>query len=63
MLNYGHQARLRVGYKVRLIPVEKNSYLCKRTCSGVYYRYNTLKKAYEFHLTGWVKTDLMGMWK
>ncbi len=25
------------------------------TVQGVYYRYNTLKKADEYHLTGWVR--------
>jgi len=27
----------------------------KGRVQGVYYRYNTLKKADEFHLTGWVR--------
>jgi acylphosphatase len=30
------------------------------TVQGVYYRYNTLKKAEEYHLTGWVKNRADG---
>jgi acylphosphatase len=32
----------------------------KGTVQGVYYRYNTLKKAEEYHLTGWVRNKADG---
>ena len=34
--------------------------LVKGTVQGVYYRYNTLKKAEEYHLTGWVRNRADG---
>jgi len=32
----------------------------KGTVQGVYYRYNALKKAEEYHLTGWVRNRANG---
>jgi acylphosphatase len=32
----------------------------KGTFQGVYYRYNALKKAEEYHLTGWVRNKADG---
>jgi acylphosphatase len=32
----------------------------KGTVQGVYYRYNALKKAEEYHLTGWVRNRADG---
>jgi acylphosphatase len=34
--------------------------LAKGAVQGVYYRYNTLKKAEEYHLTGWVRNKVDG---
>ena len=34
--------------------------LVKGTVQGVYYRYNTLIKAGEYHLTGWVRNRTDG---
>jgi acylphosphatase len=34
--------------------------LVKGTVQGVYYRYNALKKAEEYHLTGWARNKADG---
>ena len=34
--------------------------LIKGKVQGVYYRYGTLKKAVEYHLTGWVRNKADG---
>jgi acylphosphatase len=34
--------------------------LVKGAVQGVYYRYNALKKAEEYHLTGWVRNRVDG---
>jgi acylphosphatase len=34
--------------------------LIKGAVQGVYFRYNTLKKAGEYHLTGWVRNKADG---
>ena len=39
---------------------ERMHILAKGAVQGVYYRYNTLKKAEEYHLTGWVRNRVDG---
>jgi acylphosphatase len=40
--------------------MKKMHILVKGTVQGVYYRYNALKKAGEYHLTGWVRNRVDG---